>query len=101
MTAGSRSYHRGASPRRGISFLVLALLLAVILFSTPSPGLDYPTNFKFMEVPNPLSGDNPRYSLLAMNLPQVGQPFFDRRFGTVLTRVRQAPKLRQENSRLD
>lgn len=101
MTAGSRSYHRGASPRRGISFLALSLLLAVILFSTPSPGLDYPANFKFREVPNPLSGDNPRYSLLAMNLPQVGQPFFDRRFGTVLTRVSQAPKLRQEYSRFD
>ena len=91
MTAGSRSYHRGGTPRRGNSFLALALSLAVIVFSTPSPGLDYPTNFKFREVPNPLSGDNPRYSLLAMNLPQVGQPFFDRRFGTVLNRGSQAP----------
>lgn len=47
----------------------------------------YPPGFSFVEVPDPLSGTNPVYTAVPMEMPQVGVPFFDARFGTLLTRV--------------
>jgi len=52
-------------------------------------GLEYPSGFTFMEVPDPLSGDNPTYPLTSRSIPSIGEPFFDPHFGTILTRVTQ------------
>jgi hypothetical protein len=40
-----------------------------------------------VEVPNPLSGDNPVYPLIPAGVPAIGVPYTDSRFGTTLTRV--------------
>ena len=66
-------------------------------------GLEYPSGFTFMEVPDPLSGDNPTYPLISRSGPAIGEPFFDSRFGTILTRVTQIDEFgaRHEYSRLD
>jgi len=101
MTAGRISANRQASRSRRVAFLFPALVLAAVFLPASALGLNYPAGFKFLEVPDPLSGDNPRYSLLARNMPPVGESFFDLRFATVLTRVTQAPKLRHEYSRFD
>ena len=61
----------------------------------------YPDDFTFVEVPDPLSGDNPTYPLVAMNEPNVGESFKDHHFKTVLTRVTQTGKIRHEYSRFD
>jgi hypothetical protein len=81
---------------------IAALFLILATFYCPgsAAALDYPPNFKFVAVPDPLSGDNPRYPLLAMSAPLAGQPFYDLRFGTVLTRVTQT-NMRHEYSRFD
>jgi len=60
-----------------------------------------------IQVPRPLSGDNPRYPLIAAPVPAVGKTFTDLRFGTTLTRVTQvrnigeSPAGRHEYSRFD
>jgi len=58
-----------------------------------------------VEVPDPLSGDNPTYPLIPQSVPAIGVPFFDARFGTILTRVTQidqAPNVAiHEYSRFD
>ena len=66
-------------------------------------GLEYPSGFTFIEVPDPLSGDNPTYPLISRSVPAIGEPFFDSRFGTILTRVTQVDELgaRHEYSRFD
>ncbi|MCL5773340.1 MAG: hypothetical protein M1536_03045 [Firmicutes bacterium] len=65
--------------------------------------LKYPDNFSFIEVPDPLSGGNPVYSLVERKLPAVGESFFDSSFGTILTRVTEKDgiKGRHEYSRFD
>jgi hypothetical protein len=75
----------------------------LILTHSVAFGLEYPSGFTFMEVPNPLSGDNRTYPLIPRSIPALGESFFDSRFGTVLTRVTQADALgaRHEYSRLD
>jgi hypothetical protein len=83
-----------------VTLFILAVLLALMFFPAFSLGLDYPPGFKFTEVPAPLSGDNPRYPLVSMSVPNVGQSFFDQRFGTVLTRTTPTG-WRQEYSRFD
>jgi hypothetical protein len=62
-----------------------------------------PDNFSFMEVPDPLSGINPAYPLIEMEIPAVGHSFFDSRFGTVLTRTTEIDGIRgrHEYSRFD
>ncbi|MEW6360423.1 MAG: hypothetical protein AB1696_29100 [Planctomycetota bacterium] len=57
----------------------------------------------FVNVPDPLSGENPLHPLVAKEVPQIGKPFSDARFGTTLTRVTQADgvKGRHEYSRHD
>jgi len=64
---------------------------------------EYPADFSFVEIPNPLSGDNPLFPLKEMNVPEVGKPFKDFHFSTKLTRVTQINGIegRQEYSRFD
>ncbi len=66
-------------------------------------GYQYPADFSFIEVPNPLSGDNPLYPLQAMSTPEIGKPFKDHHFSTKLTRVTQINGIngRHEYSRFD
>ena len=54
-----------------------------------------------IKVPNPLSGRNPTYPLVAQPVPAVGQSFLDARFRTKLTRVTQQTGLRHEYARYD
>jgi hypothetical protein len=54
-----------------------------------------------VEVPDPLSGDNPRYPLGAAGVPGPGQSFTDAAFGIPQRRVVQTEGLRHEYSRLD
>lgn len=54
-----------------------------------------------VEVPDPLSGDNPRYPLAAAGVPGAGQSVTDAAFGIPQTRVVQTEGLRHEYSRLD
>ena len=55
----------------------------------------------FVEVPNPLSGDNPAYPLVAAAVPAPGASVPDARLGTAQTRVVQTEGLRHEYSRHD
>jgi len=48
---------------------------------------EYPPGFSFVDVPDPLSGTNPVFESVPMDVPDVGTPFFDAHFGTRLTRV--------------
>ena len=88
-------------PASSLRFLLPALILAVLVLPVPGFGLVYPSNFRFIEVPNPLSGDNPTYPLIPKTEPAPGQSWTDSRFGTVQTRVTQTCTLVQEYSRFD
>ncbi|MEP0848603.1 MAG: hypothetical protein HRF50_17495 [Phycisphaerae bacterium] len=54
-----------------------------------------------LEVPDPRSGDNPRYALVAAPTPEPGGSTADSRFGTSQTRVVGGEGLRHEYSRFD
>ncbi|HPD28781.1 MAG TPA: hypothetical protein PLL20_02215 [Phycisphaerae bacterium] len=54
-----------------------------------------------VEVPDPLSGDNPRYPLVTKSVPAAGGSVTDAAFGIAQTRVVQTEGLRHEYSRLD
>lgn len=64
-------------------------------------GVKYPSDFNFVEVPNPLSGKNPTYQIKQMPMPEVGKQFKDAQFNTLITRVTQKTKIRHEYSRYD
>ena len=85
-------------------FSIWVGVLLTLIYSVAF-GLEYPSGFTFMEVPDPRSGDNPTYPLVPQSVPAIGEPFFDARFGTILTRVTQidqAPNVaRHEYSRFD
>lgn len=68
-----------------------------------TPGYDYPPDFTFIEVPDPLSGENPLFLEGEAPFPPVGVPFPDDRFSTRLTRVTEADGIngRHEYSRFD
>jgi hypothetical protein len=55
----------------------------------------------FVEVPDPLSGNNPTYPLISRPVPEPGKPFKDARFQTTLTRVTQGKGMRHEYARFD
>lgn len=54
-----------------------------------------------VSVPNPLSGDNPRYPLLPTDAPEPGASLTDSRLGTTQRRVVAAEGLRHEYARHD
>jgi len=68
---------------------------------TTVKGVEYPADFSFIEVPKPLSGNNPTYPLVKQDVPVCGEQFTDSRFKTIITRVTESPKVRQEYSRFD
>jgi hypothetical protein len=63
----------------------------------------YPDYFSFLEVSDPLSGDNSRYPEPSIPLPESGIPFKDGQFSTLLTRVTETDGIggRHEYSRFD
>lgn len=66
------------------------LLFAAIVIASAyqvSFAQEYPGDFSFVKVPDPLSGINPTYSLIQMDHPAIGNSFFDLRFGTILSRT--------------
>jgi len=78
--------------------------MVIIFFSAHlSLALEYPSGFRFIEVPDPLSGNNPTYPLVTRSVPSVGESFYDDQFGTVLTRVTEIDNIsgRHEYSRFD
>jgi len=92
--------HPASALRKVIgSIAMLALVGVPVLVQS----LQYPASFRFIEVPNPLSGMNPTYPLVPTPLPAVGVPFFDARFGTIKRRVTQTDGInsRHEYSRHD
>ncbi len=82
---------------------LLSMWVCILSIFTCLPllALEYPDDFTFVEVPEPLSGDNPRYPLIPRDVPAPGESFYDLRFGTILTRVVQTQGLRHEYSRFD
>ncbi len=84
----------------GTCILSISILTCSLLFAQ---NLEYPSGFDFVEVPDPLSGDNPTYPLIPRNVPVIGESFHDLQFGTVLTRVTQIDGTsgRHEYSRFD
>lgn len=67
-----------------------------------SPGnASPPPGGLFLEVPNPLSGDNPTYKLPSRAVPAPGASVADDSFGTTQMRIVQTPGLRHEYSRHD
>jgi len=83
-------------------FFTWACILS-ILTCFPLFALEYPPDYTFVEVPDPLSGDNPTYPLIPMDVPVIGESFYDLRFGTILTRVTEINGIngRHEYSRFD
>lgn len=84
-----------------ITCCLAVMVLGLLCF--PAHGLDYQSGFSFIQVPDPLSGDNLTYPLIARSVPTVGESFYDPRFQTVLSRVTQADGIsgRHEYSRFD
>lgn len=67
----------------------------------PDPNANEPAVGRLIQVPDPLSGDNPAYKLLAVGPPNPGQSVSDARLATQQTRVVQTAGLRHEYSRHD
>jgi hypothetical protein len=88
------------NPASILRFLLPVLILALVL-PLHGWGQVYPPNFRFIEVPKPLSWDNPTYPLIPRTRPAPGQSFTDSRFGTVQTRITQSLTVRHEYSRFD
>ncbi len=61
----------------------------------------YPDDFMFVEVPNPLSGENKAYLLGSEQPPAIGQQFKDSNFNTLITQATDRGKIRHEYSRFD
>ena len=81
----------------------LTFALLFLIFVTLISYAQYPGNFSFKNVPDPLSGTNPPFSLVNKALPGLGETFFDLRFGTMITRTTEANYIhgRHEYSRFD
>ncbi len=56
---------------------------------------------ELVEVPDPLSGDNPTYKLVPAAVPAPGEALLDERFGLAQTRATEAAGLRHEYARHD
>ncbi|MCU0275259.1 MAG: hypothetical protein MUF02_00100 [Acidobacteria bacterium] len=85
---------------------ILLILLTVVLGCSRNedePGQEYPAGFAFVEVPQPLSGDNPRCVEASLTFPAAGVPFKDSCFSTYLIRVTDIDGIqgRHEYSRFD
>lgn len=92
--------------RMGLGLVGLALLGCPAQNSDPNEpdangDANQPADVAFVEVPAPLSGDNPTYPLVAADVPAAGEAVTDTRFGTAQVRVTQTVGLRHEYARHD
>ncbi|NSW85323.1 MAG: hypothetical protein HPY84_03280 [Syntrophobacteraceae bacterium] len=84
------------------NLLFLAVLLAVTCGGVAESGsADYPADFQFVEVPDPMSADNPIHHLVHRPVPKPGEKYRDLCFGTVVSRVTRKLGMRHEYSRFD
>ncbi|MGE5404148.1 MAG: hypothetical protein ACM3PP_04330 [Candidatus Saccharibacteria bacterium] len=85
-----------------VIILVILLIVAGTMFAA-NKDMKYANNFSFIKVQNPLSGNNQVFNLNKMACPDVGKPFVDKDFGTIITRatVVQGFTGRHEYSRFD
>jgi hypothetical protein len=90
-TSGSKTATFTATDDKGATGTGLASV------TVASPG----TGALFVEVPDPLSGENPVYPLLTVGVPAAGQSVTDDRLKTTQTRVVQTEGLVLEYSRFD
>ena len=92
-------------PQPGAAPTSLALPLPSIPAARKFPDEcpSYPPDFQFVEVPDPLSGQNLTYPLIPRVEPAVGECFTDQHFGPVLRRVTRTDgyNSRHEYSRID
>jgi hypothetical protein len=88
-------------PARSLKLLFLGFGLALVILPVSGLGQAYPSSFRLVQVPNPLSEDNPTYPLIPRVTPSPGQSWTDSRFGTMQTRITQTATLVQEYSRFD
>ena len=95
---GLLSERRAGMAKKSLSMWVCILSVFTCL---PLLALEYPADYALVEVPEPLSGDNPRYPLIPRDVPAPGESFYDLQFGTILTRVVQTQGWRHEYSRFD
>ena len=85
----------------GSRLICIFVFFLTCSFSLPANSLDYPVDYTFEQVPDPLSLDNPVYPLIDKKVPSPGKSFYDLYFGTVLTRMTRRRGLRHEYSRFD
>lgn len=86
---------------RTLNLLFLTSSLACLVSPISGQAQVYPPNFRFIQVPNPLSPANPTYPLIPRATPAPGESWIDSRFSTAQTRITQSPNLVQEYSRID
>lgn len=81
----------------------LIILLSSLLLTMPVVALDYPADFQFTDVPDPLSGNNPLHPLVPLAEPDPGVEYFDPSVGTILFKAtsRDGVHSRHEYSRFD
>ncbi len=74
-----------------------------IFLSSSVSAVDYPDTFRFVEVPDPLSGTNSPYYLIPRACPSAGETIVDYHFGTIQVRstMTDGIKGRHEYSRFD
>ncbi len=107
MTGG---YFELRAPRPLAAFALFGTRSGSVLAAVPSqaaagltPECHYPSNFSFVEVPNPVAESNPVYSALPAPVPEIGACFKDSRFQTTLRRATRIDGAtgRHEYSRFD
>jgi hypothetical protein len=88
-------------PAHRLVLLFLSLSLALLVLPIFGLAQVYPPNYRFVEVPNPLSPDNPTYPLIPRAMPAPGESWTEARFGTAQSRITQSFNLALEYSRID
>lgn len=104
--------NRRTRARRCLWVVATGITIAVVAGCPPDPNDGEPNETPnggatttgapdLVEIPDPLSGDNPTYKLSARDAPEPGASVADAAFGTTQTRVTQTAGLRHEYSRHD
>ncbi|MBN2326588.1 MAG: hypothetical protein JXR73_05485, partial [Candidatus Omnitrophica bacterium] len=82
---------------------LIAIISLLVIGEGISQTVQYSDDFSFLKAPDPLSGSNPTFPLVTLPEPEIGAPFLDPNFKTVLTRVTRTDGYegRHEYSRYD
>ncbi len=84
--------------------MMRSIVLSIVFIAVPvTLALEYAPDYAFTEVPDPLSGNNPRYPLVPLAEPDPGVEYFEPSFGTILFKAttRDYSHSRHEYSRFD